>query len=441
MELFSFGNFALRTSVLSVLAGAFIAYWFFRKNMKKNGYRDNTCEDIFLISVLTAIVGSRLFWYAEEKFEGISRFFHFYEDGFEVLGGMGLALIAIFIYCRKHYMSVMRTTDCGLPYVLLGLGIGRLGFYPANHSVLWIALLNLLGFILIEYVYGKFFHDKRRGDRTAMTILWIGFSRFFVRVFQFGSGSGRKADIFFGGLAALVGLGLYAYVRMRKLNERPVVLFDLDGTLVDSEKLVRETYRGLFEKYKTLEEFTQEIQLQITDPIIDESIMKMFPEESKDEITQEFDTLQLEMPKLGVVKMMDHAEDLLIGLARNGYRIAIISSRTKESTDYWVEEFDLDEYIDTTVGNDSVAAGVPSVDGILKACEVMKTGHDSCVYIGNTVNDIRSAIGAGVYTIAFAKDDDRRAELEREKPDRIITSLTELDAILEEKRQWAYKGL
>ena len=69
---------------------------------------------------------------------------------------------------------------------------------------------------------------------------------------------------------------------------------------------------------------------------------------------------------------------------------------------------------------------------------MLKVGHDSVVYVGDGVKDVQAGRNAGVYTIAFVTNEEKRAALEKAKPNAVMNSFDELPQILSRQNAWSY---
>ena len=56
------GVFSIKYYALTMLTGALVAYYFILKDMKKNGYKTEVVDDLFVGCFLIGIIGARI-WY------------------------------------------------------------------------------------------------------------------------------------------------------------------------------------------------------------------------------------------------------------------------------------------------------------------------------------------------------------------------------------------
>ncbi len=436
------GNIVFRWQGIFALIGAFVSYLFFLRDMKENGYVRAISEEIFLGLVISAVLGARIAWYIENGFSSILNFFFFFNDGFSILPGIYTAIIFVFIYVRKNYMSFRRTLDCILPHVLLGLSIARLPYILSDRRVILIVGVNFLGYLLIEVIFRRYFYDKHRGDRASMALLWLGASRYFVNVATYGRANMTFLRSFPGLITAGIAIVFYVYNRFKKHDRKPLVLFDFDGTLMNTQAMVNESYRYLFNKYRNVEDFDDRTQIEVFGANDREEIRKLFKDQDTNELTSEFRSFQENLPTLGLVNTMPHALEVLMWLKKNGYTVGVVTSRPTDNCRYWISEFDLDDYIDMVMGQEIYKKKKPAPDALRRICHELKMGHDYCVYIGDHARDVRMARRACVYSIGYVTSEDNLRRITKAMPNRMIEDLIELEDILQEKdHNWTYNLL
>lgn len=434
-----------RWESLAVLLAGAVVYIFFRKDMKDNGYVSIICEEIYLGLVISGLIGARIGWYLTHGLDTLSHFFLFFYDGFEPLFGIYTMIIFIFIYGRKNYMSFRRMMDCILPHMMLGMAVGWAPYIFSsgfNFRILLVVGVEMLGYLLLEIVYKRFFKDQHRGDRASLSLLWIGLSQFFVNAALYGRSQLTPIMIFPGFLTAGVALGFYVYNRIVKMDKKPLVLFDFDGTLMDTQAMVNESYRYLFNKYRTVDDFDDRTQLDVFGQEDVAAIKKLFQNEDANELTTEFRAFQDNLPALGLVNTMPYAFETLQWLKKNGYMVGVVTSRPTDNCRYWIEQFDLDDYVDMVMGAEVYKKAKPAPDALRRICHELGRGHDYCVYIGDHARDVRMAKKACVYAIGYVTSEKNRRRIKKAKPNRTIEDLRELIDILQETdHNWTYNLL
>ena len=393
-----------------------------------------------------------------------------FEGGLAIQGGLFGGVLFGLWYAHKHKINFMRMADAIVPNVLLAQGIGRWGnfinqeafgrtvsesfyrFFPEwfknqmyiqgayrEPTFFYESVGDILGFILIVFVYKKYSKPKR-GDMVYAYLLWYGAVRIVVEGLRTDSlmfGRLRMAQVI-SVVFIIVGLlGMLGVFRKVMKNPKPVILFDLDGTLLNTEPAILKSYRELFKKYRTEEEFTRDKQLAVLGPSLQTMFAQYFPEQDTEQLVKEYREHN-RAAHADLVKPMDGAVELLESLKAQGYKLGIVSTKVKEMVLLGLTLNHMDHYFDVIVGHDDVQNGKPDPEGILTACRLVNEGHDSVIYIGDSPMDIQAARNAGVFSVGYLFNLERREQLEKEKPNRIIDDLRQVEALVKEDLAWTY---
>ena len=432
------GGISIRWYAVSLLAGVITAYLLLVRQMKKHGYGEDTCDDLLILSLIAGMIGARLFWVIEywtEYAKYTPYVFAISDGGFDLLGAAPAILIAAYLYSRRRRMSSLRTADVLMPCIVLFGLITRLGRMMDAQSILYVILMDIAVFLLLYFVVRPYHPGRRRGDVAAIGLMLMGLTRFAAYMFKWDPHAGNLLPE--GFLIEAAGLALYIWIRTRPAA-KPAVLFDLDGTLMDSKNMILQCFRYLFLKYSDPEEFTPELQDYVFGPPLKTSMEKLFPQEDPDQMCEEYRKYQESFSWSSEVSLFPHTKEVLSDLWGKGYRLGIVSSRLTASCESWLRQLGL-SYFGVIAGRDLYENAKPAPDGILYACRKMKKGHDSCIYVGDSVSDIEAGKAAGVYTIAFVSDDSKREELEAAGPNTSISDIRELYEILAETHDWSYE--
>ncbi|MFI3284418.1 MAG: HAD-IA family hydrolase, partial [Erysipelotrichaceae bacterium] len=298
---------------------------------------------------------------------------------------------------------------------------------------------NIIMYLLIMLVIKKVVQLKR-GDMVYLYCIGYSTVRFFVEGLRTDSlmfGSIRMAQLT---SLALIGLGIFGLLGgFRKIFKpnKPIILWDLDGTILDTEPAIIETYRQLFVKYSDESSFDEEKKLEVLGPALKTMFPIYFPGKDADALIQEYRELNYELHKTHVF-MMNHVKETLQSLKNQGYRMGIVSTKSTEGVNYGLSLFELDSYFEVIIGEELVSKGKPNPEGILKACQEMGASHDDVIYIGDSITDVEAAKNAGVFSIGYIFNQNRKDSLIESKPNRVIEDLYEVTEIVKEDHGWTY---
>ena len=211
------------------------------------------------------------------------------------------------------------------------------------------------------------------------------------------------------------------------------VLFDFDGTLMDTEPAIHESYREVFRRYRTEEEFDEEKQVAVLGPSLDVMMSMYFPGEDVEELKTVYRNYQnAHMPEL--VRAMPHAREVLQMLKERGCPTAIVSTRKTTSINLILETVGMADAFDVIIGYDMVTKDKPDPEGIRKALQELGYPADTyCVYVGDSPLDIQAGRNAGAWTVAMISNLKKEKMVLDEHPDRVIYDLSQLaDALPKE---------
>ena len=439
-------TFDIRWYALLILTGALLAYFRIRKHVKESRYIDlDFFDNFFIFTLWFGIVGARI-WFC--MFYNFSYYIsnpldiiRIWDGGLAIQGGLVFGAVFAYYYVKKHNYSFMKLIDMVLPNVLLAQGIGRWGnfvnrechggevaeeYFNGVLSFLkngmnigghyyeplffYESVLCLIGWVLIEFVLRK--KQNKRGDLAYAYLMWYGVIRFFIEARRTDSlylGSIKMAQLtsIVFVIAGLLGyLGVFNKI-FKKI--KPTVLFDFDGTLMDTKQGIIEAYKALFEKYSDLSKFTDEVKQEIIGPALRDLFPKYFPDYDYDTLYADYRKRQQEVSKT-TTHPTENSVEVLKKLHEAGYNIGIISTRSKQGIENLLKTFNLTEYIDDICGLNEVEKLKPDPQGIFYLINRNKWNRE-CVLVGDSMMDIGCGNNYGAYTVAYISDPLREKEL------------------------------
>ena len=173
-------------------------------------------------------------------------------------------------------------------------------------------------------------------------------------------------------------------------------LFDLDGTLIDSDQMLIETFHELYDNFRPGFKPSDEYIRQFSGPQIAETLKKEFPNESLEKMLNEYRTRSRRFYDI-YVKLFPGVLEMFNKMNQKGIKFAVITNKHRYATDYSYELLGLEKYNIFSICADDVKNLKPAPDGIY---ETMKhfgiKNKDDVIYIGDGTIDYLTAKNAGV---------------------------------------------
>ncbi len=208
----------------------------------------------------------------------------------------------------------------------------------------------------------------------------------------------------------------------------PVVLFDLDGTLVDSGWMILASFRHAT---RTV------LDRQIPDELLLAGVgsghlaeqMRAFDEERVDELVDVYRSHYA--PLHDELEAFPGVVELLETLHEQGRRTGVVTAKRRDIVELAFANVPIGSYIDVVVGSEETGRGKPHPDPILLALERLGGRPEQAAFVGDAPFDIAAAKAAGVFAVAVTWGGIHPFErVEAEDPDAIVSSVEELLAVL-----------
>lgn len=204
------------------------------------------------------------------------------------------------------------------------------------------------------------------------------------------------------------------------MKEKIGVLFDLDGTVLFTDTLIKESFKRVFEKYKPGYTLSEEELLSFLGPSLKDSFLRYFDSSKVTELIEYYREFN-HSNHLEYVYVYPTVIETLTYLREHNYPLAIVTTKSNVAAYVGLDTFDLTKYFDEVIGVDDVVNTKPDPEGILLAMQQLDV--DKAVMIGDNITDIQAGINAGIYTIGVKWSPKGYQALEALHPDILIDEM------------------
>jgi len=214
------------------------------------------------------------------------------------------------------------------------------------------------------------------------------------------------------------------------------VIFDFDGTIIDSMGSIYRILKELTRKHNLIEieapllgelsgKPLREI-LMSRNPKIDPSLSRKMEKELFERYIKVCTDKCPPFPKV---------KETLETLRSRGIRLGVVTSTPREPLHSSLDSSGLKDSFDVILAREDVEQPKPAPEGILKALELLHAKADETLYVGDSPVDIAAGKAAGVRTVAVLTGLCPRACLEAERPDAVLRDLSYLPDYIEKSER------
>jgi pyrophosphatase PpaX len=204
------------------------------------------------------------------------------------------------------------------------------------------------------------------------------------------------------------------------------ILLDLDGTVIDSVALIRESHRHAVRTVLGEEWEDERLVANVGRPLL-EQMAAFSPERSYElyEVYREWNHANTAALLLAYADI----EGALLRLRGAGRRLGIVTSKSRDAVALaWEVLPTLPELFDVVVAAEDSERHKPAPDPLLVALERLGAGTDGACYVGDSPFDILAGRAAGLVTIGVTWGFFPREALEEAGPDLIAQTPAEVVA-------------
>ena len=175
-----------------------------------------------------------------------------------------------------------------------------------------------------------------------------------------------------------------------------LALFDMDGTLIDSDLMIIDIWRDLYAHFRPGYRPHLKEMIAFSGPPLATSLRQEFPSFSLEETLSFFKKHVRKYYGESIVAF-DGMRSLLETLKKNGYLLGVVTNKARDFAFLSLKICDLENLFDVVIGDEDVHQNKPDPEGILNAMKrVGVSNKEDVFYVGDTVFDLKTARNLGV---------------------------------------------
>lgn len=206
------------------------------------------------------------------------------------------------------------------------------------------------------------------------------------------------------------------------------VVFDLDGTLIDSYEALLVSVNAALRAYDR-EEMTVELLRSFVgdgiEPLLERCFEGRLPDGAYEHFVRHYDEVCADKSRF-----MDEVEETLADLSQIGVSMAVCTNKGTRFSRKILDALDASRFFAAIVGPDLAEARKPDPRHVLRALE--PTGHppEVALFVGDMPIDVQAARAAGLAVAAIPTGSADREPLAESGPDYMLERFSELIALV-----------
>jgi pyrophosphatase PpaX len=179
----------------------------------------------------------------------------------------------------------------------------------------------------------------------------------------------------------------------------PVVLFDLDGTVIDSGAIILASMRHAAETVVGGEWSDHDLMKAVGGPGLEAQMVALDPERV-DELVRVYRAHN--EPLHDTLEFCADMDVVLARLKERGHRLGIVTAKRRVTVELAFAKLPLEHLFETVVGGDETARHKPDPEPLLLALERLGADAAEAAYVGDSPFDMQAARAAGLYAIGVS---------------------------------------
>ncbi|MFZ5968204.1 MAG: pyrophosphatase PpaX [Bacillota bacterium] len=209
------------------------------------------------------------------------------------------------------------------------------------------------------------------------------------------------------------------------------ILFDLDGTLLDTNELIIQSFQHTYKKH-----LKKEVPREYIIKTFGETLSTTLARECSHCLSEAVESYRAfqQVNFENYITIHTGVKEGLENLSRKGYRLAVVTSRLNASAIRGLQHFDIEKYFEVIIGADDTEEHKPSPVPALMALEKLEGSPEKAIMVGDSPFDIQCAQNAEMLSVAVSWSALPKNLYMQYGPDYVVDTMEELIALIDNIR-------
>lgn len=208
------------------------------------------------------------------------------------------------------------------------------------------------------------------------------------------------------------------------------LLFDLDGTLINTNELIINSFLHTLEKYYP-SQYTREDVIPFIGPSLHETFSTI-DEDRVEELIHTYRTFNMEKHDEYVTEF-ETVFETVTALKESGYKLGIVTTKIQPVVNMGLDLMKLTPFFDVVVTLSDVENAKPHPEPVHRALDLLDAEPHEAIMVGDNHHDILAGKNAGTKTAGVAWTVKGIDYLHSYEPDYMLHKMSDLLTILGEK--------
>lgn len=174
-----------------------------------------------------------------------------------------------------------------------------------------------------------------------------------------------------------------------------LILFDLDGTIVDTDQMIIATYTELFKIFKNISNPDINHILTFSGPPTFDTMVNEFPEYDPHVMEEEYKKRSKKY-QIKYTKAYPYTKKMLLDLKELNIHVGLVTNKPKQETIWTLNHTGLNDIFEIIICPEDVKNCKPNPEGILLAINHFNVNLEDTLYVGDGERDYLSSKNANI---------------------------------------------